>query len=274
MSEKEVIKIDVEKVLKSKAPKTKVPKFIINILRRIVHEKEFNKLFEDNAEVKNLDFIEKSLQMFNITTSITGKENLPPADGKYIFASNHPLGGLDGMTIGLMIGREYEGKVKLYTNDLLMYVEPLSELFIPVNKVGNQAKTYVESLQNFFDSDDHLITFPAGMCSRKINGKIVDLDWKKNFITKAIQHKRDIVPIYFEGRNSSFFYNLSNIRKMLGIKLNIEMLFLADEMFKQKGKHFTIKIGKPIPWQTFNKSKSQTQWAQWMKEIVYKIGLT
>jgi len=274
MSQNEVIKIDVEKVLKSKAPKTKVPKFIINILRRIVHEKEFNKLFEDNAEVKNLDFIEKSLEMFDITTSVTGKENLPPVGGKYIFASNHPLGGLDGLTIGLMIGREYGGKVKLYTNDLLMYVEPLNELFIPVNKVGNQAKMYAETLQNFFDSDDHLITFPAGMCSRKMNGKIVDLDWKKNFISKAIQNKRDIVPIYFEGRNSSFFYNLANIRKMLGIKLNIEMLFLADEMFKQKGKHFTIKIGKPIPWQTFNNSKTQTYWAQWVKDIVYKIGLT
>ena len=270
----EIIKIDVEEVLKSKVPNTYVPKFIINYLRRIVHEKDFNKLFEDNAEVKNLDFIEKSLTMFDITTSITGQENLPPAGGKYIFVSNHPLGGLDGLTIGLMIGKEYDGKVKLFTNDLLMFVEPLNELFIPINKVGNQVKTYAETLQNFFDSDNHLITFPAGMCSRKIKGKIVDLEWKKNFISKAVQHQRDVVPIYFEGRNSNFFYNLSNIRKKLGIKLNIEMLFLADEMFKQKGNHFTIKIGKPIPWQTFNKSKNQTQWAQWVKEIVYKIGLT
>jgi len=274
MNKNKTIKIDIEAVLKSKAPNTYLPKFIINIFRRIVHEKDFNQLFKDNAGIKNLDFIEKSLQMFDITTSVYGKENLPPAGGKYIFVSNHPLGGLDGLTIGLMIGREYDGKVKLFTNDLLMFVEPLSELFIPVNKVGNQAKMYAETLQNFFDSDNHLITFPAGICSRKVKGKIVDLDWKKNFISKAIQHKRDIVPIYFEGRNSSFFYNLANIRKMLGIKLNIEMFFLADEMFKQKGKNFTIKIGKPIPWQTFNKSKSQTYWAQWVKEIVYKIGLT
>jgi 1-acyl-sn-glycerol-3-phosphate acyltransferase len=274
MDKEKTIKIDIESVLKSKAPNTKVPKFIINILRRIVHEKEFNQLFEDNAGIKNLDFIEKSLQMFDITTSITGKENLPPSGGKYIFVSNHPLGGLDGLAIGLMVGREYDGKVKLFTNDLLMFVEPLNELFIPINKVGNQAKAYAETLQNFFDSDDHLITFPAGICSRKMKGKIVDLEWKKNFISKSIQHKRDIVPIYFEGRNSSFFYNLANIRKMLGIKLNIEMLFLADEMFKQAGKHFTIKIGKPIPWQTFNKSKSQSYWALWVKEIVYKIGLT
>jgi putative hemolysin len=274
MSQNEVIKIDVEKVLESKAPKTKVPTFIVNFLRRIVHEKQFNKLFADNYGIKNLDFIEKSLEMFGITSSIKGKENLPPKGGKYIFASNHPLGGLDGLAIGLMIGREYDGKVKLFTNDLLMYVEPLNELFIPVNKVGSQGKNHVESFQNFFDSDDHLITFPAGMCSRRVNGKIIDLEWKKSFISKAIQYNRDIVPIYFEGRNSGFFYGLSNLRKFLGIKLNVEMLFLADEMFKQKGNHFTIKIGKPIPWQTFDKTKSLTQWAQWVKEIVYKIGQT
>lgn len=274
MNKKDVIRIDVAKVLKNKAPKTKVPKFIINFLKKIVHEKDFNQLFEDNQGVKNLDFIEKSLEMFGVTTSITGKGNLPPKEGKYIFASNHPLGGLDGMMIGLMIGKEYDGKVKLFTNDLLMYVEPLREMFIPVNKVGSQAKTYAETLQNFFDSDNHLITFPAGMCSRKTKGKIVDMEWKKSFISKATQHQRDIVPIYFEGRNSRFFYNLAKLRKFLGIKLNVEMLFLADEMFKQKGNHFTIKIGKMIPWQTFDKSKTQMQWAQWVKDIVYKIGRT
>ncbi len=274
MNHSEVTKIDVAKVLKTKAPKTRVPKLIINLLRRIVHEEQFNQLFEDNYGVKNLNFIEKSLEMFGITSSIKGKENLPPKSGNYIFASNHPLGGLDGLAIGLLIGREYDGKVKLFTNDLLMYVEPLNELFIPVNKVGSQGKSHAESFQNFFDSDNHLITFPAGMCSRKLNGKIVDLEWKKNFISKAIQYQRDIVPVYFEGRNSRFFYYLANLRKFLGIKLNIEMLFLPDEMFKQKGNHFIIKIGKTIPWQTFDKSKSQLQWAQWVKEIVYKIGRT
>jgi len=274
MNSENIINIDVAKVLKSKAPKARVPKFVVNYLRRIIHEKDFNKLFKDNASVKNLKFIEASLQMFNITASLENKEDLPDPNKKYIFASNHPLGGLDGLTIGLLLGNEYEGKVRLFTNDLLMYVHPLEEMFIPVNKVGSQGKTHAETLQNFFNSDNHLITFPAGMCSRKINGKIMDLEWKKSFISKAIQHQRDIVPIYFEGRNSNFFYNLAKIRKFLGIKVNVEMLYLADEMFKQKGNHFKITIGKPIPWQTFNKTKTQTQWAQWVKEIVYKMKKT
>jgi putative hemolysin len=271
MSSEKVINLDIAKVVKSKAPKTKIPSFIINYLRRIVHEKEFNKLFKDNSEVKNLEFIEASLRLFNVTASLENKKDLPPASGKYIFASNHPLGGLDGLTLGLLLGREFEGKIKLFTNDLLMYVQPLHEMFIPVNKVGSQGKNNVETLKNFFESDNHLITFPAGMCSRKIKGKIVDLEWKKSFITKAIQYQRDIVPIYFEGQNSNFFYNLARIRKFLGIKVNIEMLYLADEMFKQHGNHFSISIGQPIPWQTFDKSKNQAQWAQWVKEIVYKM---
>ncbi|MDD5184365.1 MAG: glycerol acyltransferase, partial [Paludibacter sp.] len=169
MHSNEIIKIDIAKVLRDKAPKTKIPGFIVNYLRRIIHEKEFNQLFADNLNKKNLDFIEASLRLFNVTTGISGKENLPPANGKYIFASNHPLGGLDGLTIGLMLGREYSGKVKLFTNDLLMNVEPLREMFIPVNKVGSQGKSHAESLQSFFDSEDHLITFPSGMCSRKVN---------------------------------------------------------------------------------------------------------
>jgi putative hemolysin len=127
-------------------------------------------------------------------------------------------------------------------------------------------------MRQLYESENHLVTFPAGMCSRKVKGKIVDLEWKKNFITKAVQYKRDVVPVYFEGRNSNFFYALANVRKFLKIKFNIEMMYLPDEMFKQRGKHFTLKIGKPIPWQTFDKTKSQAEWAEWVKQVVYKMS--
>lgn len=271
MTVPKIIKIDVAQVLKTKAPNTKVPKFIVKYLRRIVHEKELNQFFSDNPNLKNLDFIEAALNYMGVTFSIEGKENLPPRGGKYIFAGNHPLGGMDGITTGYLIGKEYDGKVRFFSNDLLMNLHPLHDMFIPVNKTGSQGKNNAESMNRLYESDNHLITFPAGMCSRKINGKIVDLEWKKNFINKAVQYERDVVPIYFEGRNSNFFYWLANIRKFLGIKFNIEMMYLADEMFKQKGNHFTIRIGKCIPWQTFDKSKTQTEWAQWVKDIVYKM---
>ena len=272
MSKSNVIKIDVANVLKEKAPKTKVPKFIVNYLRRIVHEDEFNTYFKENPDLRNLDFIEGAFNYLDIKTSIEGEENLPPKGGKYIFACNHPLGGLDGIATGYMIGKKYEGKVRFFSNDLLTHLHPMKDMFIPVNKVGSQSKGHAEMMQKLYESENHLITFPAGMCSRKINGKIVDLEWKKNFISKAVQYQRDVVPIYFEGRNSNFFYNLANLRKFFGIKFNVEMMYLADEMFKQRGNHFTIRIGKPLSWETFDKSKSHAEWAEWVKNIVYKMA--
>jgi len=261
--------IDLEKIVKAKLPGRKIPKFIINYLKRIVHIDEINHIFESYPDAKNFEFIKGVLDYLCITYSVEGLENLPKDGGKYIFASNHPLGGLDGIVLAYVLGKEYDGKLRLLTNDILLFIDPLRELFIPVNKVGSQGKENVEKLNDFYESDDNLITFPSGKCSRKTKGKIIDPEWKKNFISKAIQHKRDIVPVYFEGRNSNFFYNLANIRTKLGVKANIEMLYLADEFFKQRGARFTVKIGKPIPWQTFDKSKSQLQWAAWLKELVY-----
>ncbi len=271
MSADKVLQLDIAGVLKTKAPKTYVPKFVVNYLKRIAHEDEFNVFFNANPTLKNLDFIEAAFKYLNVTTSIAGKENLPKG-GKYIFVSNHPLGGLDGVTTGYLLGREYDGKVRFFSNDLLMNLHPMKDMFVPVNKTGMQGKGHAEMMQQLYESDSHLLTYPAGMCSRKTKGKIIDLVWQKNFITKSIQYQRDVVPIYFEGRNSNFFYNLANLRKLLGIKFNIEMMYLADEMFKQRGQHFTIQIGKPIPWQTFDKTKNHHQWAEWVKDIVYKMA--
>ena len=272
MNKKNIIRIDIAKVLKNKVPNAKVPTFIVNYLRRISHEEEFNRFFSQNPDLKNLDFIEAAFKYLEVTTVIEGIENLPPKGGRYIFASNHPLGGLDGVATGYLLGKEYDGKVRFFSNDIMMHLHPMQEMFIPVNKTGSQSKDHAEQMQKLYESDNHLVTYPAGICSRKVNGKICDLEWKKNFISKSIQYKRDVVPIYFEGRNSNFFYNLAKLRKFLRIKINIEMLYLADEMFKQKGKTFTIRIGKSIPWQTFDKSKSHAEWAQWVKDIVYKMA--
>lgn len=271
MNENNILKIDVAGVLKARAPKTKVPKFIVNYLKKIAHEDDLNIFFGKNPDLRNLDFIEGALKYMDITYDLIGEENMPPKGNRYIFASNHPLGGLDGIVTGYIVGKHYDGKVRFFSNDLLMNLTPMKEMFVPVNKFGGQSREHAELMKQLYESDNNLVTYPAGVCSRKQNGKICDLEWKKNFITKAVEYQRDVVPVYFEGRNSSFFYNLANLRKFLKIKFNIEMMYLADELFKQKGKHFTIKFGQPIPWQTFDKSKSQAEWAQWVKDIVYNM---
>ena len=271
MNSEEVINIDIAKILERKAPKVRLPGFVVDYLRKIVHEEEFNIFFKANPHLKNLDFIEAAFNYLGVKLKIEGIENLPPKNGRYIFASNHPLGGLDGIATGYLIGKEYDGKVRFFSNDLMMNLHPMRDMFVPVNKTGAQSKEHAEQMQQLYESDNHLVTYPAGMCSRKVRGKIVDLEWKKNFISKSIQYQRDIVPIYFEGKNSDFFYNLANLRKFLHIKINIEMLYLVDEMFKQKGNEFTIRIGQPIKWETLDKSKSQSEWAEHIKKIVYSM---
>jgi len=271
MSQSKAVKIDIAKVVKSKAPNAKVPRFIINYLRKIIHEDELNVFLSENPDVKNLEFLEKSFEFLQIKLNIEGKENLPPKGGKYIFVSNHPLGGLDGVATGYIIGKHYDGKIRFFSNDILVNLTQLKDMFIPVNKVGRQGKDHASIMQEFYESDDNLLTYPSGMCSRKTGGKICDPVWKKNFIAKSVQFQRDVIPLYFVGRNSNFFYNLANLRKFFGMKLNVEMMYLVDEMFKQRNSQFTLKIGKHIPWQTFDKSKSLSEWAQWVKGEVYKM---
>ena len=181
--------------------------------------------------------------------------------------------GLDGVSLilGDVLLDGLGSVVRYLVNDLLMNLRGLAPLCIPVNKTGSQSRDFPRMVEAGFKSDNHLIMFPAGLCSRRQNGVIKDLEWKKTFVVKSVETQRDVVPLHFEGRNSDFFYNLANICKALGIKVNIAMLYLADEMLKNRHKTFTLTIGKPIPWQTFDKSKTPTQWAQYVKELVYKL---
>lgn len=208
-----------------------------------------------------------------MTLVIEGKENLPSKDdGRlYTFVSNHPLGGEDGVALGAVIGRHYDGNFKYLVNDLLMNLPGLAPLCIPINKTGSQSRNFPAMVNAGFKSDSHMLMFPAGLCSRKTNGQIRDLAWKKTFVSKSVETHRDVVPIHFSGKNSDFFYRVANLCKRLGIKFNIAMLFLVDEMYKNVHKTFKVTIGKPIPWQTFDKSKTPAQWAQYVQDKVYEL---
>lgn len=266
-------RLDIEKILDSKNPRIRkfVPAFIISYLRRIIHQNELNDFMLKYGHLKNSEFIKAGLSHFEIKYSVSGKENIP-AYGRYIFVSNHPLGGLDGLVFMNEIA-EFFPDIKFPVNDILTNIENLSGIFLPVNKHGFQGRDAAVKIDEAYMSDSQILYFPAGLCSRKKRGEIKDLQWQKSFIQKAVQYKRDIIPSYFSGRNSDFFYTLSNIRKSLGIKFNVEMLYLADEMFKQKDKEISLTFGKVIPWSTFDKSKSALEWADWIKTKSYDLGL-
>lgn len=269
---KEKVKtIDIEQILKSRLRKDNIPKPLIKWLKKILHKDDLNHFFELYPDTGPIEFMEKALAYLDVKTEVHGLENLPKG-GLYTFAGNHPLGGLDGLSVGKVIGENYDGNVRFLVNSFLTALPPLAPLFVSVSKVGSQSRSLPEQVDAIFSSDSQVVMFPAGLCSRKRKGVIKDLPWKKTFVQKSIQYRRDVVPMYFEGRNSNRFYNIANLCKFFHIKFNIAMIFLVDEMFRQQGNTFHLYIGKPIPWQSFDKSKTPAQWAQYVQDIVYSLA--
>ena len=267
--------IDIEQILKDKmGPKAKwVPSPAVKWLKHIAHEDFVNKFLWEARDLKGTPWLEACLKYQGVTLEVEGLENLPSKDDpkRYTFVSNHPLGGIDGVAIGSVIGHHYDDNFRYLVNDLLMNLPGLAPLCIPINTTTKKTRSFPEVIEAGFQGDHHILMFPAGLCSRRKNGEIRDLPWRKTFISKSIQYQRDVVPIHFYGQNSDFFYRLSNISDRLVKKVNIAMLFLVDEMYKNNGKTFRIKIGKPIPWQTFDKSKSPMEWAEIVKNQVYSL---
>jgi len=267
--------IDVGEILRSKmgAKARFVPSPLVSWLKRIAHQDEVNKFLWDNRELVGTPWLEECVRYLDMTLEVEGEENLPPKDdGKlYTFVSNHPLGGIDGVALGSIIGRKYDDKFRYLVNDLLMNLPGLAPLCIPINKTGNQSRNFPAMVEAGFKSDNHMLMFPAGLCSRRKKGVVRDLTWKKTFISKSVEYHRDVVPIHFGGQNSDFFYRLANFSDSYLKKVNVAMLFLVDEMYKNVHKKFRVKFGKPIPWQTFDKSKSPMEWAKFVYDRVYEL---
>lgn len=267
--------IDIDQILKGKmGPKAKfVPGFMVSWLKRIAHQDQVNAFLWESRDKVGVDWLEACVKYLDMTLKIEGKENLPSPDDKrlYTFVSNHPLGGEDGVALGAVIGRRYDGRFRYLVNDLLMNLPGLAPLCIPINKTGKQGRDFPAMVEAGFKSDHHMLLFPAGLCSRRHNGVIEDIRWTKTFVSKSVEYQRDVVPIHFSGQNSNFFYRLANFSDRF-LPFNLAMLFLVDEMYKNVHKTFEIRIGKPIPWQTFDKSKTPMEWAQFVKRQVYLLG--
>lgn len=262
--------IDLKKVIseKSKTLARAIPGFVIKFLKRIIHEDEINEIIYSNRDKFGLEFVDRLIDEFKTTIKVNGIENIPE-EGRYILVSNHPLGGLDGVALMSVVGK-IRKDIIFPVNDILMNLPNLKQLFAPINKHGSN-KDNIRIIESILSSELFILYFPAGLVSRKQKGKIIDLEWKKSVVAWSKRYKRDIIPVHIDGRNTNFFYNLAKLRKKLGIKANIEMLFLPNEMFKQKDKILTFTIGETIPFTTFDKSHTNIEWAQILKEKVYSL---
>ena len=264
--------IDVRESIRSKNPGLLkiLPKFVLNYIRRIIHEDYMNDILKRHKNINGLEFVDSMVHKeFKVNAIVKGFENIDPKK-RYIFVANHPWGGMEAATLLDIVGEKFP-EPRFIVNDVLMSIKSYHPLFIPVNKHGSQGRDNAKFMEENFESDKPILIFPAGLVSRKIKGKVVDLEWKKNFITKAIQHKREVVPVFIDGRNSDFFYRFSNFRKAIGIKANLEMFFLVNELMKNANSDLPYYFGKPIPYQVFDKSRKPQEWASAVKEHTYLL---
>ena len=267
-----VLEIDIKKIILTRNPKLKkwVPGWLFRALERLIRQREINAVLDKYGYLEGTAFIRAVLDEWGYRPQVHPDAAIDPAK-KYIFASNHPLGGLDGLILATEIEERFGG-VKVMVNDLLMHLTPVRSLFVPVNLYGRQSARYAREVDAMYDSDDQVLLFPAGLCSRKTHGKIQDVPWRKNVIVKAVQHRRDVIPIFFDAVNTARFYRTANLRKFLGIKFNLELVLLPGEMFRQKNRRMNIYFGAPIPWQTFSCEKRPEEWAAWLRDQVYLLS--
>lgn len=276
--EEREFRVDVEAIVREKAgAKYKyIPSFVISWLKRILHQDEVNRFLTGRAAGKfGVDFLDECVDYLEMDMEVKGLDELPSNEGGRYFTivSNHPLGGEDGVALGKLICHKYDSQMLYLVNDVLMNLKGLAPLCIPINKTGKQSRNFPKMVETAFQSPKNVLMFPAGLCSRKQDdGTIRDLPWKKTFITKSVEYQRDVIPVHFSGHNSERFYNVARMCKRLNLKVNLAMLFLVDEMYKNVGKHFTVTFGQPIPWQTFtDRSKTPAEWAQWVQDRVYEL---
>jgi putative hemolysin len=269
---KKALHIDVRELFAKKNPRMAaiLPGFVYRWIEKIIHQKDINRVLKETVDLKNNAFTEYIIKTeIKARIETKGLENIP-ATGGAIMVSNHPLGGLDGMVL-MLVASEVRQDVRVIVNDLLAEIPNYDEVFIPVNKIGKKAKQSLQNVEEAYSSGGMIMVFPAGLCSRMVNGKITDLTWQKSFISRSLKYRLPVIPVHFSGRNSKRFYRVANFRKFLGLKVNIEMFFLVDELYRQRGKKFSIHIGPPILPETFDQKHSQAAWAEIVKQYVYSL---
>jgi len=264
--------INVEKTIKESNSKllNKLPGFIVKLIVKIIKQKEINRFLNKHSDTIGRDFLIKIIEEYNIKIEVEGKENLPE-NGKCIFVANHPFGLIDGLVLTYVISEKY-GSLKAIANDAFMLIPQLHPFIAAVNVFEGSSKEYLKALDETYYTEVPITHFPAGEVSRLYKGKVQDTKWQKSFITKSIASKRDIVPIYFYGRNSFLFYTIFILRRLFGINVNLELILLPREFFKKRNKTIKVKIGKPILHQTFDKSLSHWDWAQNIRERLYRLS--
>ena len=262
--------LDLNEILGPKMS-AKLPGFVKRFLARRLHIKQINDCIMKAEHYAGAGFFDEALDYIGITYKVRGEENLDLSK-KYLFACNHPLGGPEALIIGSIFRKIYGDGFMVPSNQILYNMKPLQEFFVPVSVGGRQGRGIAEKIAGMFESDRQVLVFPAGLCAKSIKGVVTEMPWKKMFITQSRKYERDVVPVHISGHNSKWYFFLSWLSRTLKLKFNIGMLYLVDELFGQKGNEFVITFGKPVPYESFDSSKTDLQWADEVKNIVKNLA--
>lgn len=224
-----------------------LPRFLLGALERLICQRRLNEILREVWPAQGSDFARRIMEVQRISLSTQGLDRLPREES-FIFACNHPLGGLDGICMVKVLGELFgDDNIRVMVNDMLMNVAPLAGVFLPVNKYGAQGRRSARLLGEALQSGKQIVMFPAGLVSRlHDDGGIRDLEWQKSVIAKAIESGRRIVPVFFDGLNTSRFYRTALIRKKIGLKINIEQALLPSELCRAEGASYRIFFGSPL----------------------------
>ena len=191
--------------------------FIGWTLLKVLRISQINKIYDNNKNKTDLDFLNGVLDDCNIKFEIPeGDLKRIPKEGPFITVSNHPLGGIDGILL-LKLLMEKRADYKIIANFLLHKIEPLKPYVMPVNPFEDRkdAKSSLSGIKNallHLREDKPLGIFPAGEVSTDKEGKLnVDKPWEEGAIKLIKKANVPVIPIYFHAKNSRLFYFLANI---------------------------------------------------------------
>lgn len=274
MNHNDIEQIDIDSVVRQRLPRHYkfIPRPLIRALERIICQDQLNEMLASNSGLTGSRFCRGVIDHLGINTVVDGLDNLP-TDPRAVIVSNHPLGGLDGLIYIDILARHYGIEPLFVVNDLLMAIKPLAQNFLPVNKHGKQSRQSSKAIDEAMAGDRPIIIFPAGLVSRRsADGGIADLKWQKMFVNKCKEFERPIIPAFFNGQNSPFFYNFAKLRTKVGLKFNFEMILLPAEIFKNRNATLTVTFGEPISWQSIEAGKQAQLTADRIKRTVYSLG--
>lgn len=259
--------IDIERQLG--LPQHPGGKLITNVLKALLHEAEINGFIQENQHLRGFAFLDKVLEKFHFSYKVAPEalQRIPPT-GPLIIVANHPIGSLDGLALLKMV-RSVRPDVRIVANELLSLIEPLGNLFIPVDNMHERNGGYKSQYQQMLKAlknEEAIIIFPAGEVSRIRPNGVRDGKWKGGFIKLAQKTGAPVQPIYIDARNSALFYTLSALYKPLGT------LMLVQEMFNKTEQCIRFHIGHPIPATAFKKNKlRRKELAQLVRKHTYLL---